>query len=89
MSWLRDTFRALGWAVAAFGISVGVGLSGIGTGLLPALLPLIAAPILALRWHQSWRIAGLVAVWLVVLVAAGVLLLLWDLRDFKFRAIQG
>ena len=89
MSWLRDIFKALGWAIAAAAISITLGLSGVVSGPLPALLPLVAAPILAYRWHKSGRLAGLVAAWLVVLVAAGVLLLLWDLQDFKFRAIQG
>ena len=65
-------------------MSVALGYSGLVHGLAN-LLPLLAAPFVAFRWYRSGRVAGLVALWVLVLGAAGVLLLLWVFRDFQFR----
>jgi len=89
MSWLRDALNALAWAVAAATMGVALALSGLVGGLVPIVLPLAVAPILAYRWHGSSRVAWLVGSWVVVLVASAVVLLLWVFRDFRFRAIQG
>ncbi|CAN5187531.1 hypothetical protein BH11PLA2_BH11PLA2_39420 [soil metagenome] len=89
MSWLQDALYALAWAVAAATMGVAVALSGFFGGLVPIVLPLVAAPLLAYRRHDSTRVAWLVALWEVVFVASAVVLLLWAFRDFRFRAMQG
>ena len=86
MNWLRDVLLALLWAVVAASLSVALEVCGLVAGFVPILLPLVAAPMLAFRWHRSRRIAWLVAAWVLVLAAAGILYLVWEFRDFQFRA---
>jgi hypothetical protein len=89
MTWFRDTLKALGWAAGAAGVAAAAGLTGLTSGLGPVVLPLLAAPPLAYGYHKSGRVAGLVAMWLVALVAAFAGFVAWVFRDFQFRAIQG
>lgn len=89
MGWLRDTLRALGWAVAAAVLGVVLLSSRAVHGLIPHLLPLAAAPVGAYWYHRSKRVTWLTAAWVLVFVVATVLWVLWAFRDFRFRAIQG
>jgi hypothetical protein len=89
MNRLRDTLKALGWAVGASAVCLLLAASGAIHGLAPHLAPLAVAPVLAFFYHRSRRIVGLVIGWECLFATAAVLWLLWAFRDFQFRAIQG
>ncbi len=89
MTWLRDGSKALVWAAAALLVALALLSSRVFGGVAPFALALSLTPGAAYRWHQSRRLAALVAAWEVVLLVAAALALAWAFRDFKFRAIQG
>lgn len=88
MGYFRDALKALAWAVVAASLFFALAHSGWVLGS-SSVLPLLAAPLVAFRWHHSGRIAGLVAVWLLVLGAVAVALFFWAIRDLQFRGPSG
>ena len=89
MSWLRDTLKALVWAVGAAALAIAVAYSGVSHGLTAPAVTLAFGPAAAYRFHRSPRVAWLTLGWLALLIAAAAGFLWWELRDFHFRAIQG
>jgi hypothetical protein len=81
MNWLRDALKALGWAVAATALCVGVLLSAAIGGWEVYAVTLAVAPPLASSFHRSGRVAAMTAGWELLIVGGLVGLVDWLAGD--------
>jgi len=81
---LRDGLKALGWAIGGGALAFAVSRSWLGGLYLPILLPVVAAPLAAHRWHRSARIAWFTAGWAILLLAVLGVFAWWELRQAHF-----